>query len=183
MNQNEIKSVKLFGLKINDTIAVLLIYIIFILMLDLFPPMIYYGLSLIEYSPPDIFANPMYILYTMLYIVIPSLLISLFLYVLIICIMARKTSRTQEVGKIRWLCFRLDSTSLVVIFILSIINLILDIRILFGSIGNLITYLGFSHVPETILTQLYISIIVTSIALTFHIYTSIICTMNKGISR
>lgn len=152
-------------------------------MLNLFPMLIYYGLSLIEYPPLDLFTNPAQILYITFYIVIPILLIPLFIYILIICIIARKSTRVQEVGKVRWFSFRLDSTSLVVIFMLSIIDLIFNIRVIFSSIGNLITFLEFYYVPQAIISQLYTSLIVVSITLTFHLYSLIICAMNRSLLR
>lgn len=183
MNQNENKTVRLFGFRINNTIAVILFYFIFPLMLNLFPLLIYYGSTLIEYPSPNYFTNPIFLLVLTLYIVIPILLIPLFIYILIVCIMAQKNSRTQEVGKVRWFIFRLDSTSLVVIFILSIFNLIFDIRALVSYIGNLITFLGFSSPPQPILTQIYASIIVLLITIGFYIYTVIVCVMNRRLLR
>jgi len=183
MNQSEIKTVRLFGLKINNTIAVVLFYMIFPVMLNLFPMLIYYGISLIEYPPLDLFANPLSILYITLYIAIPILLIPLFIYIFVVCIMARKNSRTQEVGKVRWFCFRLDNISLVVLFILSIFNLFFDIRALFSYIGNLITFLEFSYTPQIILTQIYTSIIIILITMGFYIYTLIVCVMNRRLLR
>ena len=183
MNQNEIKNVRLFGFKINSTIAVILIYIIFPIMLNLFPMLIYYGFSLIEYPPLDLFANPLSFLYITLYIVIPILLIPLFIYIFVVCIMARKISQAQEVSKIRWFCFRLNNTSLVVLFILSVFNLFFDIRALFSYIGNLITFLEFSYPPQIILTQIYTSIIIILITMGFFGYTLIICAMNRKLLR
>jgi hypothetical protein len=183
MTQNEIKNVRLFGFKINSTIAVILIYIIFPIMLNLFPILIYYGFSLIEYPPLDLFANPLSFLYITLYIVIPILLIPLFIYIFVVCIMARKISRAQEVSKVRWFCFRLNNTSLVVLFILSVFNLLFDIQALFSYIGNLITFLGFSYYPQIIVIQIYSSIIINLITMGFFIYTLIVCAMNRRLLR
>jgi hypothetical protein len=153
-------------------------------MLSLFPMLIYYGLSLIEYPPPpDYFTNPMYILSITLYIVIPILLIPLLIYILVVCIMARKISRAQEIGRVRYFCFRLDNTSLVVLFILSIFNLFFDVQALLSYIGNLITFLTFSHPPQPILTQLYSSIIIILITMGFYLYTLIVCAMNRRLLR
>ena len=183
MNQNEIKVVRLFGLKINSKIAVILFYIIFPSMLNLFPMLIYYGLSFIEYPPLDLFANPIYLLAITLYIVIPLLLIPLLIYILVVCILARKISRAQEVDKVRWFCFRLDNISLIVLFVLSIVNLFFDIQALFSYIGNLITFIGFSPPPQTILIQIYTSMIIILFMIGFYIYTLIVCAMNRRLLR
>ena len=175
MNQNELKQARLFSFKINNTIAVLLFYIILPLMLNLLPFLIYQVTYLFEYPLQIYLTNPMSLLYLSFYIMIPLLLIPLFIYILIICVINQKLLRKQEESTVRWFGFHLDNISQIILFILSIFNLLLDFRMLFGSVGSLITFLEFSSPPQIILIQFYASITVGIITICFYIYTVVIC--------
>ena len=169
MDGNEIKDARLFGLKISNTATLLLFYIILPLMLNLIPYYLYLSVNMIEYPLSSFPTDPLTIISLLAFIAIPTLLIPLFIYILIKCIINRKFFREQEVFRVRWFGFRLDNTSLIVLFLLSIFSLILDIRALIGSINSIMIYLRFSFSPpSSIFIQLYSSITVVLITINFH---------------
>jgi len=183
MERNEIKSAKLFGLKINSTAMVVLFYIILPLMLNLIPYYLYLIVNMIEYPLFTFPTDPLTVISLLVFIAIPTLLIPLFIYILAKCIIIQKLFREQEDFKVNWFGFRLDNTSLTVLFLLSIFYLILDIRALISYINSITIYIRFSFPPQSLLFQIYSSILLVSITINFHIYTLVICAKNRKTLR
>ena len=183
MDGNEIKDARFFGLKISNTATVLLFYIILPLMLNLIPYYLYLSVNMIEYPLSSFPTDPLTIISLLAFIAIPTLLIPLFIYILLKCIINRKFFREQEGFRVRWFGFRLDNTSLIVLFLLSIFSLILDIRALITYINNIMVFLRFSFPPSSILIQLYSSFVVVSITISFHVYALVVCAKNRKLLR
>jgi hypothetical protein len=181
-NKNKGQNATLFGLKITNTATVLLFYLILPLMLNSIPFLLYLIANMLEY-PSDIFSDPLSFLYLTFFLVIPIVLISLFTYVLVKGFINQKMFREEEGLRVKWFGFRLDNTSLIVLFLLAIFYLILDVRSLVSYINSALIYLRFSLPPETVIIQLYASFILVAITINFHIYSLVICAKNRRIMR
>ena len=178
MNQDEIKNVRLFRFKINNTTAVILFYLTLPLILTSLPNLIYFTYSLLEY--PALFLTDFISLMSVVtFIVIPIIVTPLLIYIVIVCTSVQKLFRGQENSKVRWLGFRLDKTSRIVIFILSIFYLIQTIQSLISFIGSLLTFIRFSLPPPSIMIMYITSLTISFILLIFYIYTLVICTKNR----
>ena len=182
MNQAEIKNVRLFRFKINNTTAVILFYITLSLILNSLPNLIYFGYNLLEY-PASVFTDFISLLNAMTNFVNLILVTPLLIYILIVCTTIQKLFRGQEDNKVRWLGFRLDKTSHIVLFILSIFYLILAIQSLINSIGGFLTFIRFSSPPASILTLYFTWIIVSFILTIFYVYTLVKCSKNRNLLR
>lgn len=184
MDRKKIKGPILLGLNINNTATVLLFYIILPLMLNLIPYFLYLIINLIQYPLPPLPTYLLSFIYLLVFLVITTLIIPLFIYILIKSIINKKYFREQEGFKVRWFGFRLDNTSLLVLLFMSIFSLILDFRALIGSINTLMIYLRYPFSPPSpIYIQLYSSITIVLITIIFHIYTLVVCLMNKRLLR
>lgn len=184
MERNDIKSAKLLGLKINNTATVFLFYIVLPLMLNLIPFYLYLIVNMITYPLFAFPTDPLTIISLLAFIAIPTLLIPLFIYILITCVINQKHFREQEGFKVQWFGFRLDNTSLIVLFLLSIFSLILDFRALLNSINSIMAYLRFSFSPpSSIYVQIYSSIMVVLITISLHIYTLVLCAKSRNLLR
>jgi len=182
MNQDEIKNVRLFRFKINNTTAVVLFYMTLSLILNSLPTLIYFGYNLLEY-PASVFTDFTSLLSVAANFVIPILVSPLLIYILIVCTTIQKLFRGQEDNKVRWLGFRLDKTSQIVLFILSIFYLILYIQSLISSIVSFLSFIRFSIPPASIRTLYITSIIVSFILIIFYVYTLVICSKNRNLLR
>ena len=182
MNQDEIKNVRLFRFKINNTTAVVIFYMTLSLILNSLPTLIYFGYNLLEY-PASVFTDFTSLLSVAANFVIPILVSPLLIYILIVCTTIQKLFRGQEDNKVRWLGFRLDKTSQIVLFILSIFYLILYIQSLISSIVSFLSFIRFSIPPASIRTLYITSIIVSFILIIFYVYTLVICSKNRNLLR
>ena len=184
MDRKEIKRPILLGLKINNTATVLLFYIILPFMLNLIPHYLYLITNLFQYPLPPLPTYFLSFISLLVFLAITTLIIPLFIYILIKSIINRKFFRELEGFKVRWFGFRLDNTSLIVLLLMSIFNLILDFQALISSINSLMIYLRVSYSPPPQLyIQLYSSITMVLITFIFHIYTVVVCARNKSLIR
>ena len=183
MNEDEIKNVRLFGFKINNTTAVILFYITLSLILNSLPNLIYFGYYLIDYLP-SVLTDFISLLSVVTNFVIPILVTPLLIYILIVCITIQKLFLDQEDNKVRWFGFRLDKTSQIVLLILSIFYLIIALQSLISSIGGLLSFIRFSFSPPASILTMYISSILVSFILSiFYVYTLVKCTKNRNLLR
>lgn len=124
------------------------------------------------------------VLFNWVRFLIPLMMTIIYLYVILNFLLVQKSYRETEDFKIRWFGFGLTKTSVPILFILSILNLIITVSTMYYSIASLVSYLqsGYSY-PEYIINS-YIISIVSSIVLTIiYIYTLIICLQNRRSNR
>ncbi|KKK40270.1 hypothetical protein LCGC14_0786540 [marine sediment metagenome] len=172
--------IKIFGFRINNTIGVILFYLVFSWVIS------YIRLT---YTFITFFTQLADLLGLGLSFALATSLINFFfymaillvyIYILLVCVKLKKTYEEDEVIESRWFGFRLNQISSVVLGILSILNIILGIFSVYGYIGNLIQLsLIFSFPAPSIYTiQFILNFIDGLILLLLNIYTFIICKRN-----
>ncbi|MHA2325696.1 MAG: hypothetical protein ACXACB_09865, partial [Promethearchaeota archaeon] len=128
MNKDENTEIKLFGFRINNTVATILfflgllwlignIYPIYLL-IDFFIRLV--GSSISGFSVYSIINE---VINLLLYIIIMAINV----YILVVCNKSKKSYIESEDTQLKWFGFRLTKTSLMTIGILSILNIILGI--------------------------------------------------------
>lgn len=178
MNRDEKQEARLLSVKINNTAVLILFYLSLTMIIRYIPSLYYYGYSMInllEVPISELLSNfdqfALLILNSFFYLIIVSFL----LYILIKCVIIRYNYRESEDSRPKWLFFRLNKTSLIILLILSLINLIINLNSLCTSIGYLIMYLGYPYLPPSYVINQYILLVIISIILILiYVYTLII---------
>ncbi|MHA1915095.1 MAG: hypothetical protein ACW986_05570 [Promethearchaeota archaeon] len=182
MNENKRIKAKMFRFKLNDTSTAILFFFSFTMIIGLISLLYYRSwiffntIRSITFS--DLLTMGFQFLIFLVTFSVTWISGGLLFYVLIICLLNRKSVGNYEGVKIKWFGFRLNKTSLVVIFILSLASIMSVIFILFNSIGFLMTYFIFSYLPSYIIIQQILSLISSLILISFYIYSLAVCGKN-----
>ncbi|MFX1523014.1 MAG: hypothetical protein ACFFCC_05860 [Promethearchaeota archaeon] len=175
MNQVENSEVKLFGFKINYTVAAILFLITFQLLIGTLPTLfvMFYSfgqtISLLLTEP----FNVLILNLISFLLMIASVII--YIYILIECSKARLQRKTQE-KQIRWFGFELTKTSSVIIGLISILGIITIITSGFNLIAVVIQSIYLIHyIPMMPLLQYILIGVVDLILLVIYIPSIIIC--------
>ena len=178
MNEKENTKIKLFGFRINNTVAVILFFLAFTLTISFISQMYVYVEFFIQLSGSSIPESMTYpVIQSVITVVIGLVLFIFYIYVLVVTSKLKKFYRETEDNQMRWFGFRLTSTSLITISVLSIFNIMSGVISLYSNISNLIILNIALQYPLSIVNNIRytVSIIVSLILMLFYIYTIIIC--------
>ncbi|MHA1883621.1 MAG: hypothetical protein ACXAAI_14520 [Promethearchaeota archaeon] len=183
MNKNEPSRASILGFQANDTTTAVLFFISFTMILE-YLSFLYFQVWNFVYMILSISISEILTMgfQFFTFLAVFSLLwifVSLLFYIVIKCIINRKSVGNYEGVKIKWFGFRLNKTSLTVLFILSLVFMMINLVKLLMSIGTLSTYLILSWYPSFMLIQQLISLISSMILISFCIYTLVICGKNR----
>jgi hypothetical protein len=176
MNENERKKARVLGFKVNNTVITVLFYFSFTTIIGLIY-FLYYNM-IMSISLSDLLTMGFQIMSILVFFFITWISGSFSVYIIISCIINRKLVENNEGIKIKWFSFRLNKTSLVILFVLAIPSLVSVIQSVFNSIGFLITYSRISYLPTFFLIQQIITLISSIILVCFYIYTLVVCGKN-----
>ena len=184
MNEEENTKIKLFGFRINNTVAVILFFLALSMTINYISQMYIYVeffIQLIGSSIPELMTYP--VIQSVITFFIGLALFIFYIYVLVVSSKSKKFYRETEDNQTRWLGFRLTSTSLITISVLSILNIISGVISLYSNINSLIIINIVSPLPFSIVSNLryIVPIIVSLILMLFYIYTIIICKKTRSI--
>ncbi|MFX1419851.1 MAG: hypothetical protein ACFE9N_13110 [Promethearchaeota archaeon] len=176
MNNNKTSEVKLFGFRINSTIAVFIVFVIIPLISPYFhqlPSAIYTIIQWTAYIlqgtitiTPEIINI---IIGNWVFIVISVILLPFYTYILIACSRTKKLVKDTEVSSNSWFGFKLSSISTKALGILSIMSLIALIITFFSYISP---YLLQLLSPPIVF---YLIIIERLSLMLIYIYTIVVC--------
>ncbi len=184
MNEDENTKIKLFGFRINNTVVVILFFLVFPMTIGYIRPMysfVEFFIQLIGGSLSELSSYSVLQL-TITFFISLALLI-LYIYILVVSSKSKKFYSETEENQTRWLGFRLNSTSLITIGVLSIVNIILGVIALYSIISNFIyIYVVFSFpLPSVYTTGFILNLIESLILMVFYIYTIIVCKNTRSI--
>ena len=182
MNEDENTKVKLFGFRINNTVAVILFFLTFSLTVSFIFPIYFYVeffIQLIGSSISELMTYP--VIQSMISFFISLALLIFYIYVLVLSSKLKKSYRETEDHQTRWLGFRLTSTSLITISVLSIFNIISTVISLYSNISALIILNIASLLSISYNIRFLVPIIGSLILMLFYIYTIIICKKTRSI--
>ncbi|MFX1313867.1 MAG: hypothetical protein ACFFHD_14855 [Promethearchaeota archaeon] len=165
--------VKLFGFRLNNNSAVILFYLSLIATIQSVGTICSFILDLFFYEMIDL------IILIITYLII----LLLNIYILIICTRIKRSYKGDDAVSEKWFGFRLMESSLLVIFILSLLALILVPTSLYFHVKSVITLIIFSRFDLYYLIRYTMSYIFLLILIAIHIYTILKCVKIKKFIR
>jgi hypothetical protein len=183
MNKNELSRASILGFQANDTTTAVLFFISFTMIIE-FLSLLYYQIwnffnMILSITISEILTMgfQFFTLSAVFSLVWAS--VSILFYILIKCIINRKSMGNYEGVERKWFGFRLNKTSITVLFIFSLVSIMISLFTLLNSIGALSTYFYLSWFPSFILIQQIISLISSFILVCFYTFTLVICGKNR----
>ncbi|MHA2397662.1 MAG: hypothetical protein ACXADU_02070 [Promethearchaeota archaeon] len=183
MNKNEPSRASILGFQANDTTTAVLFFISFTMLIE-FLSLLYYQIwnlfnMISSITISEILTMGFQFFTFLAFFSLFWAFVSLSFYILIKCIINRKSVGNYEGVKIKWFGFRLDKTSITVLFIFSLVSMMISSFTLLNSIGALSAFFYLSYYPSFMLIQQIISLISSLILISFYIYTLVICGKNR----
>jgi hypothetical protein len=179
MNVEENNGVRLFGFKINNTVAVVLFFLSFTMMIGMIPYVYYLVWSLLNMLISSSISELLTVSFDFILFLgmlfIQWLTVIIFFYIIIVCFSKRKFLGRNEDIEVKWFGFRLNKTSLTALFLLSLVLMMTELFSLINSTGLLMNYLRYSYIPRFIIIQSILVLIVSSILVIVFIYTLVVC--------
>ena len=176
MNKDENTEVKLFGFKINNTVAVILVFFAIPISMGFFNQIyltIYSLIQMIGSPVGDIFSLIIYQQLINILIIIIS--VSIYAYILITCSKTKKLERETEDTQMKWFGFNLTNTSLITIGILSILGIITSITLIISQIYYILFMVSLLHGFNIQVFNNVLNAIISLVLMLIYIYTVIVC--------
>jgi len=152
MNKNEPSRASMLGFQANDTTTTVLFFISFTMIIE-FLSLLYYQIwnffnMILSITISEILTMGFQFFIFLAFFSLFWASVSLSFYILIKCIINRKSLGNYEGVKIKWFGFRLNKTSITIIFALSLVSMMISLFTLLNSIGALSTYFLLSWFPS-----------------------------------
>ncbi|MHA2035686.1 MAG: hypothetical protein ACXACX_22400 [Candidatus Hodarchaeales archaeon] len=176
MIKDENTEVKLFGFRINNTIAIILVFLTIPMIIGTLYPFIMVIYSFIQ-QIGLIFGGPIsYTINLLINILIIIFNVTIFTYIIIVCSKTKKLQREIEYSQKSWFGFNLTKTSLRTIGILSILGIITGSISIINQISNLVYIISVTYSFHITFLIPYVPNIIVNLAMMlFYIYTIIVC--------
>ncbi|MFX1377680.1 MAG: hypothetical protein ACFFA4_01175 [Promethearchaeota archaeon] len=180
MTIKENSDIKLFGFRISKTGTIILAFISLTLFIQFIPQLYYFIQSFLYYlytiPISELLTNIGNLIVSVIPFILMFILVNFLITIFILCATIQKHFRSEDIFA-RWFFYRQTKSSIAVLFILSLVYIIFNSFNLYNYIITLIEIISFA--PENFINYYIVLIIAVIILMIIHIYTLIVCMLNK----